>query len=399
MRVGAGAQADLAALADAQGLLVLVEDGHLPARHRPPHRSLAHLDGREVAAQRVALGEAVVVEHGHPVLVAEPADHLGVERLAGRTGDAQLRERVGLARVGHSGHRPQRRRRGEHVLHPVLGQEAQVLLGVVAALARLHERHRPVAPRAEQRADAGRPGPLTGAVEELAVAHVVAELELLVGEQIAVGVQDALGQSGRAGGVVQLGGVVGSRVGHLVAVRRTAHRVVEVDVGVLLLAAHHEHPLDQPLRDAVAVGGIGDDRLGARVAQAVLDALVAVEDGHREQDRAALVGAEEDRRRLGQRGEQRRDAVAALHPDRLQHVGEAIGQVLELAEADPALVALPVLPDHREAVAVVLVADVARDVVALRHLPAVGRAHVLVAAELVLAKAHSLSSLPPEATP
>ena len=93
----------------------------------------------------------------------------------------------------------------------------------------------------------------------------------------------------------------------------------------------------------MAVGGVGDDRLGAPVAQAVLDALVAVEHRHREQDRAALVGAEEDRRGLGQRGQQRRDAVAALHAERLQHVGEAVRERLELAEADPPLVALPVL--------------------------------------------------------
>ena len=68
-----------------------------------------------------------------------------------------------------------------------------MLLGIVAALARLDERHRPVAPGAEQRADARRPGPLARAVEELTVAHVVTELELLVREQVAVGVQDALG--------------------------------------------------------------------------------------------------------------------------------------------------------------------------------------------------------------
>ena len=103
---------------------------------------------------------------------------------------AQLVERIALAGVLDAGHRPQRGGRGEHVLDPVLREEAQVLLGVVAALARLHERHRAVAPRPEQRADTGGPGPLAGAVEQLAVAHVVAELELLVREQVPVGVQN-----------------------------------------------------------------------------------------------------------------------------------------------------------------------------------------------------------------
>jgi len=49
-------------------------------------------------------------------------------------------------------------------------------------------------------------------VEDLAVADVVAELELLVREQVAVGVEDALRLAGRAGRVVELGWVVGLRV-------------------------------------------------------------------------------------------------------------------------------------------------------------------------------------------
>ena len=64
----------------------------------------------------------------------------------------------------------------------------------------------------------------------------------------------------------------------------------------------------------------------------MLDALVAVEDGHRQEDRAALVGAEEDGRGLGQRRQQRGHAVAALDPVRLQGVGELGGEVLQLAE-------------------------------------------------------------------
>src|SRR5258705_439055 len=43
MRVRAGPQADLTALAARDLVLVLVEDPHVPTRHRPPHRSLADL--------------------------------------------------------------------------------------------------------------------------------------------------------------------------------------------------------------------------------------------------------------------------------------------------------------------------------------------------------------------
>ena len=93
---------------------------------------------------------------------------------------------------------PQRGRRREHVRDLVLRELPELLLGVEAALARVDELHRAVAPRAEQRADPRGPGPLAGAVEELAVAHVVAELELLVREQVAVRVQDALREAGGA---------------------------------------------------------------------------------------------------------------------------------------------------------------------------------------------------------
>ena len=85
--VRAGAQADLAALALLHRPLVLVEDLDVPARHRAAHRALADVHPREVAAQRIALGQAVVVEDGEPVLLAEPADRLGVQRLA-RAADA-----------------------------------------------------------------------------------------------------------------------------------------------------------------------------------------------------------------------------------------------------------------------------------------------------------------------
>src|SRR5438552_3770024 len=85
-------------------------------------------------------------------------------------------------------------------------------------------------------------------------------------------------------------------------------------------------------------------------------------------------------RALGQRRQQRGDAVAALDPVRLERVREPAREVLELAELNPALVPAPVLPDHREALALVLVADVGGDVVALGHVPGVLRAHLVVGA-------------------
>src|SRR3954451_2509821 len=98
VRVRPRAQADLAALAARHGALVLVEDAHIPAGHRPPHRALADLHEREVRDERIGLRQPVEVEHRDAVLGAEPADRLGVQRLAGAADDPELL-RVARARV------------------------------------------------------------------------------------------------------------------------------------------------------------------------------------------------------------------------------------------------------------------------------------------------------------
>jgi hypothetical protein len=215
--VGAGAQADLAPLSLRDALFVLVEDLHVPAGHRTAHRPLSHLHERVVRAEWVGLGEAVVVEHRDPVLVAEPTDRLGVERLAGAAHDPE-RLRVALACVGDGHHRPHRGRRSEHVGDPVAGEKVELLVGLESRFALVDALQGAEAPRAEQRGDPGRPGPLAHPVEALAVADVVAVDELLVGEDVAVGVDDALRHPGGAGGVVELcwvvgGGVLADRVG------------------------------------------------------------------------------------------------------------------------------------------------------------------------------------------
>ena len=193
----------------------------------------------------------------------------------------------------------------------VLGEHRELLLGVESALALEHELRRAEAPRPEQRRDTRGPGPLAHAVEELAVAHVVAVDELLVGEQVAVRVQDALGEAGRAGGVVELRRVVGGRVDRL-EVRRTRRP-----------AARSSRTITCSTRSGSirsAFVGVGDQHLGLRVRDAVADALVAVEDRHREQDRAQLPGAEERGRRLGRGRQQHRDPVSPLDAVLPQHV-------------------------------------------------------------------------------
>ena len=138
-------------------------------------------------------------------------------------------------------------------------------------------------------------------------------------------VQDALGEAGGAGGVVELGRVVRGRVDGLEVRRRAGEQVV----------VQHDHVLDQVAVDPVGVLGVGDQHLRLRVGDAVADALVPVQHGHREQDRARLPGAEEHRGRLGRRRQQHRDAVPALDAVLAQHVRALGREVLQLAPARP----------------------------------------------------------------
>src|SRR3954468_15919695 len=189
-------------------------------------------------------------------------------------------------------------------------------------------------------------------------------------QDVAVGVEDALREPGRPRGVIELRRVVGGRVGSLsLIVDALQRRVVE-----------DQHLLDEVTGHPVNLVGRADDQLRLRVGDAVADALVAVEDGHREQDRAELPGTEEDRRGLGRRGRDNRDSVAALHPVCAQDVGRARRQRLQLAPLHPPLVPAKVLPHHRKLVRGMFLADVSCDVVAVRDLPAVRGARLLIGA-------------------
>ena len=159
VRVGAGPEADLATLAGADRLLVLVEDRDLPAGHRTAHRTLPHGHPRVVGDQRIRLGQPVVVEHRDPVLVAEPPDRLRVQRLSRRAHPPEPL-RVALAGVGHPHHRPHRGRRREHVGDAVSAQEVELAVGVEPGLPAVHVLHRAQPPRARGAARSRPPTPI-----------------------------------------------------------------------------------------------------------------------------------------------------------------------------------------------------------------------------------------------
>jgi hypothetical protein len=242
----------------------------------------------------------------------------------------------------------------------VAREEVELSVRVEAALALVDALHRTEPPGAEQRRDPGGPRPLAHAVEALALAHVVAIGELVVREQVPVGVHDPLRKPGRAARVVELRGIVAG------GVERRALRRLSVEQPVV----EHEHALMHPL-EARCVRAVGHDDPRARVLEPVPNPVVAVEHAHRQQRRAQLPGAEEDRRRLRGGRQHDRDAVDALHARRRERVRGLRGEVLQLSPRHVAPLAVKALVDHRQSLARVLVADVGGDVVARRDLPAV----------------------------
>ena len=331
------------------------------------------------AHERIGLGQPVVVEHGEPVLLAEPADRLGVERLARRAHDAELlRERspaspsaiiariaVGVVKTFVTSWRQRKSSCWRGRSRPCAGTRTA---GAVA-------------PRAEQRRDAGGPGPLAHAVEALAVLHVVAVDELLVGEDVAMGVHDALGQPGRAGRVVELGRVLGRGVGGLELGRRAGEQRPSSSTST--------SPTTR--RRSGRVGRVGDEhpRPASRSGGG----------GCRRRRRAPTSTAGSRRASRCRRRSPRSRGSAAARPRRgrrastpcsREQLRGLVGEVLELAPVELARRPVVALPDHRRLVARVLVADVRGDVVAL------GDAPLVLGAQLVVrgrgARCHGLSS-------
>ena len=290
----------------------------------------------------------------------------GIQRLA-RGAHAAEALRIARAGVLDRHHRAHRRRGREDVRHLVAAEEVELLVRVEAALTLVDALHGAETPGPEERRDAGGPGPLAHPVESLAVLHLVAVDELLVGEDVAMRVDDALRQARRPRRVVELRRIVGRGVGADEVGRGAGERVRLED----------EHVRRPRTVEPRRVRGIGDEQLAPGVREAVPDAVVAVEHRHREQDRAELPDAEEDRGRLRGGGQHDGDAVAPPDPARCQRVRRLVREILELAPVE-----LAVAPSKLSQIIAGLSAGACRrrpgDVVPRRHLPTMGGAHLVV---------------------
>ena len=118
---------------------------------------------------------------------------------------------------------------------------------------------------------------------------------------------------------------------------------------------------------------IGDQRDGAGILQAIGNRIRPEQQRGRQRDRRELVDRDMrggDFRHLRQ---ENCDAVAAFHALRAQHIGEAIGGVLQPAEGDVVVTAIRMHMHDRDAARIErrpAVADIHADIVIGRNLPA-----------------------------
>jgi hypothetical protein len=203
-------------------------------------------------------------------------------------------------------------------------------------LAPVHALQRAEPPWSEERRDPRGPRPFAHAVEALAVLHLVAVDELLVGQDVAVRVHDALREPGRSRRVIELRGILGRGV--------AGSRLVEGRERVSLQDEHRPR--------------VGEAR------------ALSARDRHRPRLRAVRPWAPFTRgTRRFQRGRRLRISGAATALEqgnqrpmrRLQlakHVGRLVPKVLQLSPRQLPVGAVEALPHHRELVARVLVTDV-----------------------------------------
>ena len=216
-------------------------------------------------------------------------------------------------------------------------------------------------PRSEQRRDPGGPRPFAHSVESLPVLNLMAVGELLVAEDVAMGVDDAFRESRRSRRVIELCGIV--------CLGGAADLLCwSLDQG---LSGEDQQRRCRAVLEPRRVLFIGDKQPRLGILKPVSNPVVAVENRHREKDRAELPDGKEDRSSLRCWRQHDSDAITSLYAPVRQDMRRLIRKVLQLAPGELARRAIEALPDHRRLVARMFLADILCDVVELGHLPAV----------------------------
>jgi hypothetical protein len=213
------------------------------------------------------------------------------------------------------------------------------------------------------------------------VAHLHARQ---VPEQRTVGMQRALRRARGAGGVDddrrivrarvrrgEVGGLMGHAGGEVNRARPALGRPDVTEIG----------QLGADRGELARALGIGDDRGCAGILEPILQRLRPEQHEERDRDGPQLEGGD-----VGDRGDRRlrqqdADPIPAVDAVRGEQVGEPVGLVAQLGEADPGIA--PILPNIEEGELVRLkgcpfVADIVADIVGLRDSPFEARPELLV---------------------
>src|SRR3954464_12781826 len=331
------ADRDLADLALAHLVAVLVDDLHLDALDRRPDGArLALLVGVVEGRDRRGLRQAVALEDLAPERLLEAAQDLDGERRATRDAQPQARGVVAIA-LGVVEDRVVHRRHALEDRHAVAVDHLERLARVeardqVEAGAALDARVQParLPERVEQR--------------QRPEHHVVlgdlrerARRDLGVGEQARVRQLGALRRAGRAGRVEDHGGVVVGAVGDLVHGLGLAEQPLE-------LAGLDDDGLCARLARALLRGGgevaPGEQRLGPGVLDVELDLAALEQHVHRHDGAARAQHAVVDDRELRDVGQHEPDAVARADPALAKEAGDPGGRVVERLVGDHRVVEL-----------------------------------------------------------
>ncbi|TAN51940.1 MAG: hypothetical protein EPN19_11665, partial [Betaproteobacteria bacterium] len=380
---------DLAQFAARHFLARRVHDRDAVPRIGAPDRPGLHRPRRLAVADDVIdfrLAEHLVDRHAE--LLARPVDHRDADRFA-RAHQRAQRERVARLRLRHRFHHQlERGRKEEGIANAVALEQPVGPFGVELAAIAQH-RHAEIPDRQQRIEQAAGPRPVGRRPEQVARPRkeiVRIDEPRQVADEHAVRVQRALGRAGGAAGVDDERRILRAGVGAgEMAARPAEQRLPVVDAG-LARAAGADHV---PQRGKAPTDGeqlrqrrrLDDRDARCGVIHAVFECVRPEQVAERQRDRAHLEDRHVGDRGLGTLRQDEGDALAALHAECGERVGEPVRLLLDVPEGVGRGGAGLVLPVQREARAVLRPAAAAgaREVEARRDLPAPAAVELVVA--------------------